>query len=107
MTQAQLGAGAAGMTAGLVATLVSNPLDVVTTRLMAVKKSHRADVGTLETISHMWTKEGPLSFYKGFKPNVLRIGTFNVIMWMAYEQIRNIGRDPVAAVERHERERAK
>jgi hypothetical protein len=82
----------AGMTAGLVATIVSNPFDVVSTRLMAGKKSQNASWGTLETISQMWAKEGFTSFYKGFGPNVLRIGAFNVILWMSYEQIRKTWR---------------
>lgn len=82
----------AGMAAGLMATVTSNPLDVVTTRLMAVKRSQVAPVGTLETITQMYVNEGLRSFYKGFGPNVLRIGTFNVVLWAVYEQIRKLGK---------------
>jgi H2-forming N5,N10-methylenetetrahydromethanopterin dehydrogenase-like enzyme len=84
----------AGMTAGFVATIVSNPLDVVSTRLMAAKKSELA-VGksTMETISQMWEREGLASFYKGFGPNVLRISTFNMALWTSYEQIRRLGNE--------------
>ena len=88
----------AGMTAGLVATIVSNPLDVVTTRLMAAKRSQNPSAGTWDTIASMWAREGIRSFFKGFGPNVLRIGTFNVIMWAAYEQIRKLGKHSDADV---------
>jgi hypothetical protein len=83
----------AGMTAGFVATVLSNPLDVVSTRLMATRKSHAVQRGTLETIYRMWQREGLSSFYKGFGPNMLRIGSFNVVLWLSYEQIRRIARD--------------
>jgi hypothetical protein len=80
------------MTAGLVATILSNPLDVVATRLMAAKKSQLAvGTSTMKTILQMWEHEGLASFYKGFGPNVLRIGAFNVLLWTSYEQIRRLG----------------
>ena len=78
------------MAAGLVATIVSSPMDVVSTRLMAVKKSQNPSAGTLDTVAQMWAKEGFTSFYKGFGPNVLRIGSFNVVLWTSYEQIRKL-----------------
>ena len=70
--------------------MVSSPMDVVSTRLMAVKKSQNPSAGTLETIAQMWAREGFTSFYKGFGPNVLRIGSFNVVLWTSYEQIRKL-----------------
>lgn len=57
---------------------------------MAVKKSQNPASGMLATISEMWAKEGWTSFYKGWRPNVLRIGSYNIILWMSYEQIRKI-----------------
>lgn len=80
------------MTAGLVATVVSNPLDVVSTRLMAAKKSSSTAIGTLGMVASIWQREGFLSFFKGFGPNVLRIGTFNIVLWLSYEQVRKLGR---------------
>ena len=32
--------------------------------------------------------EGVGAFYKGFVPNFARIGSFNVVMWMTFEQLR-------------------
>ena len=79
------------MTAGLVATVLSNPLDVVATRLMAAKQTAGGGQGTVATVLALWRNEGVRAFFKGFRPNVLRIGTFNVILWMSYEQIRKLG----------------
>lgn len=78
----------AGMAAGLVATVVSNPLDVVATRMMVVKTQVKK--GTLGTILDIWRREGIGAFYSGFGPNILRIGSFNIVLWLSYEQIRKI-----------------
>jgi solute carrier family 25 (mitochondrial uncoupling protein), member 8/9 len=72
--------------------VLSNPLDVVSTRLMAAKKAHDPNISTLGMIVTIWQREGFWSFYKGFGPNVLRIGAFNIVLWLSYEQIRKIGR---------------
>jgi len=36
----------------------------------------------------MLSKEGPLAFYKGFQVNFLRIGSWNVAMFLILEQIK-------------------
>lgn len=36
----------------------------------------------------MISKEGPLAFYKGFSSNFMRIGSWNVIMFVSLEQIK-------------------
>lgn len=82
------------MTAGLVATILSNPLDVVATRMMAAKNTQCVQKGTLATILDIWRREGIGAFYSGFGPNILRIGSFNIVLWLSYEQIRKLGRQP-------------
>jgi solute carrier family 25 (mitochondrial uncoupling protein), member 8/9 len=75
-----------GLTAGLVATALGSPMDVVSTRIM-VNKQQGYNLGMGDTCKQMIVNEGFSSFYQGFMPNFLRIGSFNVVMWMAYEQI--------------------
>lgn len=36
----------------------------------------------------MLKNEGPLAFYKGFTSNFMRIGSWNVIMFVTLEQIK-------------------
>lgn len=36
----------------------------------------------------MLREEGVSAFYKGFIPNFARIGSFNIVLWLSYEQIR-------------------
>lgn len=60
---------------------------------MAAKKSQLlVGTGTLATIMQIWRREGLMAFYRGFRPNVLRICAFNIMLWTSYEQIRRIGR---------------
>ena len=37
----------------------------------------------------MAQREGLASFYKGFWPNFLRVGSFNVVMWLSYEWFKD------------------
>jgi solute carrier family 25 (mitochondrial uncoupling protein), member 8/9 len=76
----------AGLTAGLVATILGNPMDVVSTRIM-VRKALGSHGSMAQTCQDMFRREGALSFYQGFVPNFARIGSFNVVLWMSYEQI--------------------
>lgn len=85
----------AGTSAGLVATVVSNPLDVVATRMMAAKNAQCMQKSTLGTILDIWQREGIRAFYNGFIGNVLRITSFNVVLWLSYEQIRKTGKELV------------
>nr|KAF6439446.1 uncoupling protein 2 [Molossus molossus] len=36
----------------------------------------------------MLQKEGPRAFYKGFMPSFLRLGSWNVVMFVTYEQLK-------------------
>jgi len=85
--------------AGFCATVLSNPFDVVATRLMAGKSQStspaarvaRAEEATLlGVVARLWQQEGLAGFYRGFLPNSTRIGSFNVCMWLAYEQIKRV-----------------
>lgn len=84
-----------GLTAGLAATILGSPWDVIGTRLMAPGKA-KGPVGTQEAlglfpfIANMLRTEGIGAFYKGFVPNFARIGSFNIVLWLSYEQIKKL-----------------
>lgn len=78
-------------TCGLAGALASNPVDVVRTRMM----NQRAIVGhvdlykgTLDGILKMWKHEGFFALYKGFWPNWLRLGPWNIIFLLLMSSSR-------------------
>ncbi|XP_072361052.1 brain mitochondrial carrier protein 1 [Scyliorhinus torazame] len=80
-------------TCGLAGALASNPVDVVRTRIMnqkVVLGSHVIYKGTLDGILQTWKTEGFSALYKGFWPNWLRLGPWNIIFFITYEQLRKI-----------------
>jgi len=76
--------------AGFAATCIGSPFDVVKTRVMQGGKG--ADglpyKGMGDCFIKTFKNEGPMAFYGGFVPNYMRIGTWNVIMFLSYEQIK-------------------
>lgn len=86
---------ASGLTAGLTATVLGSPWDVIGTRLMAPGKSSgeqaaKQVTGLFPFIANMLKTEGIGAFYKGFVPNFARIGSFNIVLWLSYEQIKKL-----------------
>uniref|UniRef100_A0A4W3JH92 Brain mitochondrial carrier protein 1-like n=1 Tax=Callorhinchus milii TaxID=7868 RepID=A0A4W3JH92_CALMI len=80
-------------TCGLAGALASNPVDVVRTRMMNQKvsmDSHLLYGGTLDGLLKIWRSEGFLALYKGFWPNWLRLGPWNIIFFITYEQLKRI-----------------
>lgn len=76
----------AAFAAGFCTTLVASPVDVVKTRYMnSVQGQYR---GALNCAMTMLLKEGPTAFYKGFVPSFLRLGSWNIVMFVSYEQIQ-------------------
>ncbi|KAL7979455.1 hypothetical protein Chor_004613 [Crotalus horridus] len=65
-------------TCGLAGAIASNPVDVVRTRMM----NQRAIVGST------WKSEGFFALYKGFWPNWLRLGPWNIIVSFLYAKQR-------------------
>ncbi|XP_051877232.1 brain mitochondrial carrier protein 1 isoform X2 [Pristis pectinata] len=80
-------------TCGLAGALASNPVDVVRTRMMNQKVAlggHVAYKGTLDGLLQIWKTEGFFALYKGFWPNWLRLGPWNIIFFITYEQLRKL-----------------
>ncbi|XP_074837149.1 dicarboxylate carrier UCP2-like [Carettochelys insculpta] len=72
--------------AGFCTTLIASPVDVVKTRYMnSTPGQYGSAVGCALS---MLRKEGPLAFYKGFTPSFLRLGSWNVVMFVTYEQLK-------------------
>jgi solute carrier family 25 (mitochondrial uncoupling protein), member 8/9 len=72
--------------AGFVACVVGSPVDVMKTRIMNRKPGDGQSITGL--VASMINKEGPLAFYKGFTANFMRLGSWNVVMFVSLEQIK-------------------
>ncbi|XP_072302507.1 dicarboxylate carrier UCP2 isoform X1 [Eucyclogobius newberryi] len=72
--------------AGLVTTVIASPVDVVKTRYMNSALGQYGSV--LNCAVTMMSKEGPRAFYKGFMPSFLRLGSWNIVMFVTYEQLK-------------------
>lgn len=79
--------------------VASNPIDVIRTRLMNQKRIAFAGVNTAATTSRIYTgsidcavqtvrNEGFRALYKGFIPTYLRMGPWNIIFFITYEQLK-------------------
>lgn len=69
-------------TCGLAGALASNPVDVVRTRMMNQRVLSGGPIykGTLDGVMQTWRNEGFFALYKGFWPNWLRLGPWNIIV---------------------------
>lgn len=80
--------------AGFVGALASNPIDVCKTRMMNQKNLINATAeqalykSSLDCLVRTVRTEGPMALYKGFIPNWLRLGPWNIIFFMTYEQLK-------------------
>uniref|UniRef100_UPI00398F5327 dicarboxylate carrier UCP2-like n=1 Tax=Pristiophorus japonicus TaxID=55135 RepID=UPI00398F5327 len=72
--------------AGFCTTIVASPVDVVKTRYMNSVLGQYT--GALNCTITMLAKEGCAAFYKGFMPSFLRLGSWNVVMFVTYEQLK-------------------
>ncbi|XP_077579216.1 dicarboxylate carrier UCP2-like [Stigmatopora nigra] len=76
----------AAFAAGFCTTVVASPVDVIKTRYMNSPPGQYS--GSIRCALTMLLKEGPTAFYKGFLASFLRLGSWNVVMFMSYEQIK-------------------
>ncbi|KAG8586065.1 hypothetical protein GDO81_005230 [Engystomops pustulosus] len=79
-------------TCGLAGALASNPVDVVRTRMMNQRSLGEVSgyKGTLDCLLQTWKTEGFFALYKGFWPNWLRLGPWNIITAIQPSTLRNI-----------------
>lgn len=74
--------------AGFTALIVGSPVDVLKTRIMNRNPGSGESIPAL--VGSMVAKEGPLAFYKGFVANLMRLGGWNVVMFVSLEQIKGL-----------------
>ncbi|XP_055868352.1 kidney mitochondrial carrier protein 1-like isoform X2 [Biomphalaria glabrata] len=96
----------ASFLAGFAGALASNPIDVCKTRMMnqsvnivtavpaggvSISPAKTAIyTSTLDCIVRTVKTEGVTALYKGFIPNWLRLGPWNIIFFMTYEQLKHL-----------------
>ncbi|KAJ7547545.1 hypothetical protein O6H91_08G091000 [Diphasiastrum complanatum] len=88
---------AASFSAGLVASVASNPIDVVKTRIMNMSVVEGGEEppykGALDCAIKTVRAEGPMALYKGFVPTVTRQGPFAVVLFLTLETVRALLKD--------------
>ena len=72
--------------AGFNAVIVGSPVDVLKTRMMNATPDQPSN--PLSLSARILTSEGPLAFYKGFTANFMRLGSWNVVMFVTLEQTK-------------------
>ncbi|XP_049869383.1 mitochondrial dicarboxylate carrier-like [Pectinophora gossypiella] len=75
----------ASLTAGAIATTLTQPLDVLKTRAM---NAQRGEAGGIVNIFLNTAKEGPLAFYKGYVPAFVRLAPQTVLTFIFLEQLK-------------------
>lgn len=86
----------ASFAAGFVASVASNPIDVIKTRVMNMKVETGAEPpykGALDCAMKTVRTEGPMALYKGFIPTISRQGPFTVVLFVTLEQVRKLLKD--------------
>ena len=77
---------ASAVVAGVTATVVASPVDVVKTRFMNSPQGKYR--GAIHCARQTASQEGLKAFYKGFNASCLRLVSWNVVLWISYEQIK-------------------
>lgn len=75
----------ASMGAGLIATLITMPPDVLKTLLMNAKPHERKGIWT--TTKEV-LKADKLGLFKGFWPRYIRLGPFTILSFVFYEKLK-------------------
>jgi dicarboxylate transporter 10 len=84
----------ASLSAGTIATLISQPLDVFKTRLM---NSKPGEFKTLAALFRYTQRTGVKGFFKGFFPAWIRLGPQTILTFMFFEQLKQRLGDEVPA----------
>ncbi|WPT10791.1 Mitochondrial uncoupling protein 1 [Picochlorum sp. SENEW3] len=77
---------ASSLGAGFVAVCVGSPVDVVKSRMMGAPAGMYS--GMMDAFVQTAKKDGIMAFYNGFGPNFARLGTWNVVMFVTLEQVK-------------------
>jgi hypothetical protein len=77
-----------GAIAGVIATIICSPIDVVKTRLMNMKTG--AYRGVADCFVKTMKNEGSIAFFKGFGPSVSRLVPQTILTFMFLEQFQRL-----------------
>jgi solute carrier family 25 uncoupling protein 8/9 len=80
---------ASSLCAGFLAVMAGSPFDVVKSRAMALSQQGGYK-GVGDVVMQTFRKEGPLAFWSGFGANFLRLGSWNIAMFLTLEQLRKL-----------------
>ncbi|CAD8086292.1 unnamed protein product [Paramecium primaurelia] len=75
---------------GLIISITTAPMDLIKTRIMSQDSGHKVYNGLMDCTIKTFKQEGLCAFYKGFYPQWLRFGPFNIIQLIVWEQLRTI-----------------
>lgn len=91
---------ASSLLAGLVATTVCSPVDVVKTRIMNAAHSHQSG---WRILTDAVKQEGILFAFRGWIPSFVRLGPQTIVTFLVLEQLRHsgIGQQKLYQKERH------
>ncbi|KAK9453001.1 mitochondrial carrier domain-containing protein [Dipodascopsis uninucleata] len=78
----------ASMLAGLVATTICSPVDVVKTRIMNAKDKH---VPALNILKEAVRNEGILFAFRGWLPSFIRLGPHTIVTFIVLEELKKLG----------------
>ncbi|KAG0209303.1 Mitochondrial dicarboxylate transporter [Mortierella sp. GBA30] len=78
---------ASSLLAGLVATSVCAPVDVLKTRIM---NSSGSNTSSTKMLFHIVKTEGPAALFKGWLPAFLRLGPHTIVTFVVLEQLKVI-----------------
>merc|ERR1719341_2869553 len=79
---------ASAAVAGVTATLVASPVDVIKTRYMNAERGRYR--GALHCANVTFKTEGAKAFYKGFNASCLRLVSWNICLWLSHEQLKSL-----------------
>jgi len=74
--------------AGLVATTICSPVDVIKTRVMSAKES----TGLVALLTDIYRKEGLTWMFRGWVPSFIRLGPHTIVTFLFLEQHKKIYR---------------
>eukprot|EP01116_Phalansterium_solitarium_P024152 TRINITY_DN8763_c0_g1_i1.p2 TRINITY_DN8763_c0_g1~~TRINITY_DN8763_c0_g1_i1.p2 ORF type:complete len:305 (+),score=78.55 TRINITY_DN8763_c0_g1_i1:101-1015(+) len=80
----------AGCGAGSMAAAITNPFDVVKTRLQTQGDVGKHYKGMLDTIQTIYAEEGWAGFMRGWKPRVAQHSMSAALLWLTYEYVKNV-----------------
>merc|ERR1711962_1428705 len=85
----------ASLSSGIITSLVSNPMDVIKTRMMNQQNipgnSSKRYRNSLDCLTLTYKTEGAHALFKGLIPGFFRYGPWSVIFFLTYEQLRLLG----------------